>query len=175
MAVSAIDATVGGTSSNSYATQAEVQQYMDDRLNVTAWTGATDDQQKQAMIQGTRQLDALYSWVGTKADQDQALDWPRVAAIDCEGYLIDSDEIPQRIKDAQSEYALYLLQRDTVEPDLVVKGIKSAKVGPLAVEVDGLSIPALLNRPSMVAVGCLGTPTGLAFPGGITNGESLRV
>lgn len=57
-------------------------------------------------------------WLGVKADDDQALAWPRQYVVNPEsrfargglGTLIDATVIPQKIKDAQCELAMAYLE-----------------------------------------------------------------
>lgn len=175
MATSAIDATVGGASSNSYATQAEVGQYMDDTLNADAWSDSADEQQRQSMIQATRLLDQLVQWQGWITDVDQALEWPRTGVVDCSGRSVDSDEIPQAVKDAQSELALHLLQANRmVDPAILAQGIKSATVGPISVTVDQLATQDVFSTGTISAIECFGIVTGAALSGGLRIGRTWR-
>ncbi len=175
MAVSPIDATVGGTDSNSYATQVEIQQQMDDRLYSDAWDGATDEEQKQSMIMCALLLDDLVNWYGEIASDTQALRWPRSGVSDCDGRSIDDDVIPDAVKQAQGELSLYMLQGDKLKiPVLLEKGIKSAKVGPLAVTIENLAVADMLNQTTIAALGCLGQVKGNATTGGVGQVELVR-
>jgi len=124
-----IDRTVGGASANSYVTLAEANAYFDEHLNVSEWTDATDDLKNRALIQATRRLDQL-SFNGGKATEAQALKWPRIGVVDDEGYGIDSDEIPQQMKDAQCELALAMLASDLLV-DTGLEGFEMVEVGPV--------------------------------------------
>ena len=124
-----IDTTVGGASANSYVTLAEADAYFDEHLNVTDWTDATDDLKNRALIQAARRLDQL-SFNGGKATEAQALKWPRIGVVDDEGYGIDSDEIPQQMKDAQCELALAMLASDLLA-DTGLEGFEMVEVGPV--------------------------------------------
>lgn len=125
-----IDATVGGTDANSYATIAEGNTYHDNHPYPDTWLDADDDQKCRALVTATRLLDTWYEWVGTVASSDQALLWPREDAYGPNGYLHLSDEIPTRIKDATCELARQLLDSNrTADSDVETQGIESMKLG----------------------------------------------
>jgi hypothetical protein len=70
-------ATAGSASANSFATVSEGDTYCDTRLNASAWTGETDDDEKaRALIEATRELNVL-TYVGYTVTETQALVWPR--------------------------------------------------------------------------------------------------
>jgi len=129
-----IDATVGGASANSYVTLATANTYFEGRLNVTDWTGATDDNKNRALVSAARRLDQE-SYEGIRASSTQALQWPRDGLYDEDGNSIDEDTIPQRVQDAQCELALYMLGEDLLE-DTGLEGFDAVKVGPIDVEVN---------------------------------------
>jgi hypothetical protein len=126
-------ATVGGSTSNTYATLAEATTYFEGRLNVTDWTGATTDEKNRALVMAARRLDQEV-WVSEKAASTQALKWPRWDAEDEDGNSVGSDVIPQAIKDAQCELALAMLDSD-LTTDTGLEGFDEVAVGPLKVKV----------------------------------------
>lgn len=116
-----IVATAGSASANSFLTEAEQITYMAARLNASSWTtvsGATcTETEKAAMIEAQRELNVL-GYIGTRATEEQTLQWPRQWATDPDspnGWYFDSDEIPQRIKDAQAELAFQFLKSGTTD------------------------------------------------------------
>lgn len=125
--------TPGGSDSNSYATLAEANAYHSTRLHNSAWTNANDTTKEAALLWATRTLDSNMCWKGRKATEEQALDWPRYAVYDKDGYYIDSDVIPQQVKDAQSELAFLLIEKDRiVANECPTPGVDSLKVGSLS-------------------------------------------
>lgn len=135
-----LDATVGGTDSNSYITVADATTYFDERLKpVDVWTNASSDDQIRALITSTRRLDAE-DWEGVKVTTGQALDWPRYSATDEDGEEYDNAVIPQVVKDATCETALALLVShvDGVDKlaDTGLEPFDAAKVGPMDMEKD---------------------------------------
>lgn len=106
----AIEATVGGESSNSYVTLAEAEAYFAERLHSDAWAGASESDKEKALLTACRRLERLRYWDGNQpalTDPRQALTFPRTRDVDADGSYI----IPQPVKDAQCEEALALLSR----------------------------------------------------------------
>lgn len=135
----ALDATVGGASSNSYLTLAEADTYFDDRA-ITAWTGSTytDDQKEAALIQATSWIDNTFQFIGEIDDTTQRLAWPRDAAYDKEGRLVGDTTHPEQVKNAVCEAALAYLVEGSLQATTKRGGlIKREKVGDLEVEYMG--------------------------------------
>ena len=137
VSVSTIDTTVGGSSSNAYVTLAVANQYNTDRAPSsvgTTWTAANDEQRSAAIIDATRQLDALVEWTGWAVDADQALLWPRSGMWDRAGYSVLSTVIPTELQEATAEYARQLLAKDRMaDSDPETEGIQSIKAGSVAI------------------------------------------
>lgn len=83
---------------NSYITAAELDTYASDRGKTISGT------QADLLIQAMDYLEAQ-PFKGIKYSRDQAVQWPRVDVV-VDNYYIDSDEIPQLLKDAQAEIAI---------------------------------------------------------------------
>lgn len=102
----ALDATVGGTASNSYLTVVDADLLNDDRLGAfaAAWAAADDPTKEKALIQATADVDANVR-AGVPYDTAQALLFPREIDVD------DSDVayIVSRVRLATYEQAIYLL------------------------------------------------------------------
>lgn len=132
-----LDATVGGSSANSYCTRAEGDTYHEAHLYATAWTGATSGNKDAALVWATRMLDEQIEWAGEKTTVEQALRWPRGGAYDRDGIEIDSDIIPAFLKNATAELARYLLSSDRPSAlDSAMSGIESVEVGSVKVKFD---------------------------------------
>ena len=72
----ALDATVKGASSNSYATRADANTYFGDRLGVaTTWDGASDANKDASLIMSTRYLDNMM-YRGERTTTTQKLSFP---------------------------------------------------------------------------------------------------
>lgn len=134
------DATVAGASATSYVTEEYASSYFHSHVYGSAWFGYSSTLQKNALITASRMLDDYVMWKGYKADEDQALRWPRYGVLDEDGYDINSSTIPVAVKRATCELATYLRGQKaagsdpTTVPD--TKGFKMLKVGELQLEVD---------------------------------------
>ena len=132
----------GLASANSYISLADANSYLEGLRNPEAWTEASDATKEQALRVATSYLDDKYGdqWVGIRNGRTQALDWPRSLAYDLDGYAIDNDEVPKRLKNATAEMALrYIVAPDELMPDVAVddQGIASESntVGPISQSV----------------------------------------
>ncbi len=109
---------------NSYISLDNTDTYFDDRLHMTAWTGASADDKARALIQATKAIDRQFL-KGRKKLADQALAFPRCYVVDkraigglnyignvelvWDGSLWCETEVPQAVKDACCEEALFRL------------------------------------------------------------------
>lgn len=129
------DTTVGGAAANSYATVAEADDYLlERRLHVgTAWSDLGNDEREAALMWAAQVLDQ-YNFVGSIADETQALQWPRIDAYTKDGRLVASDEIPNIVKDAQAEIAYSLVGNQTIAGQPAGEGYEEVQVGPIRVK-----------------------------------------
>lgn len=127
-----LDATIGGTSSDTYATLAEAQAYAGDQGTdaAAAWLAA-DTKQEGTLRQAARILDT-FTWKGIKLNALQALEWPRSWVEDKNGYPVYPTVIPKQVKNAQCELAIRLLAADRADEDPRI-AIRE-KVGSIEVE-----------------------------------------
>ena len=98
-----VDATLSGTSANSYVTLAAADTYFETVPDSSDWTGKTTDAKNRALISATRWIDGL-SFYGDRCTTTQALKWPR------DNYTVDGVDlactlIPEGIKVATYELA----------------------------------------------------------------------
>lgn len=121
---------------NAYVNADDADTYFGDRLNASNWSGATADEKDQALVTATLRLDQL-TFKGARTDSSQPLAWPRWGVKDEDGYLLDSDTVPDRINRATMELALSLLNAGTTDSlaDTGLEGFDSVKVGPITVDV----------------------------------------
>lgn len=101
----ALTVTVGGATSDSYATLAEYEAYAEAVHNETFSGHGHDAQHEAELRMAARYLDTFYTWTGSKRYQDQARAWPRLQELVVDGWPVSIDTIPQAIKDAQCEIA----------------------------------------------------------------------
>jgi hypothetical protein len=130
-----IDSTVGGASSNSYATLAEGNTYFETRLNTSVWDAAEDADKEKALITATAKLDE-YDYVGGRASTTQRLRFPRFMVPKPDSNVsygsfasyYTTTEIPQLIKDATCELAQDMLSSMDIETGNV-GDLSEVKVG----------------------------------------------
>ncbi len=99
----AIDATLGGTSANSYVTLAAANTYFETVPDSSTWINKTDDQKNRALISATRWIDAL-TFYGDRCAETQALKWPR-NNYTVDGIDLACTSIPDGVKTATYELA----------------------------------------------------------------------
>lgn len=138
-----VETGAGLTNANSYVSLADADQYHDDFGAPAAWTGATDAAKQAALRVATQYLDATFGarWKGTKANETQALDWPRSNAVR-EDYVLDDTAVPLELEHAASVLALKHIGGTVLVPDIVNEGAVAStrvKVGPVEEETRYLS------------------------------------
>lgn len=110
----ALDATVGGASSNSYVALTAAEAYFLGRLSVDAWADANAEEREASLIMATQRLEAE-SYLGYAVSTTQRLQWPRYSAYNRNGVLLSTTAIPQLLQDATCELALSILN----DPDSI--------------------------------------------------------
>lgn len=108
----AIDATVGGTTANSYLTINAATTISEAMIGTLAWTAATTDNRTRALITATNGLETL-GWIGTRSTTTQRLSWPREDAT-CGDKHYASTVIPREIELATFDLANALLSDPTL-------------------------------------------------------------
>ena len=137
MTASAVVATSGSATANSYVTLTVADQYHEDRPAVsTTWTGTTDEEKNKALMWATTLLDSLVEWTGWPAvPATQALLWPRSGMWYRNGNSIGVTVIPTELQEATAEYARQLLVDDRGgDSDIETQGIKKIVAGPVEIE-----------------------------------------
>ena len=148
MAITVV-ATVGGASSNSYQTLAQVSARAELLPGYTDWTGLADDAARNwCVVHATTLLDKL-NWLGTKSSQTQALKLPRYNLPDIEcGYshfgrsgAFESDAIPEPVLKAHAIIAVGLASLGGRDGGTIAavdgEAIKSARIGDISFTVSG--------------------------------------
>jgi len=164
-----IDATAGGANANSYLTLSDAQDIVDGMVedaDVTAWASATDDQKNRALYTATQRLDRE-RFLGARATDTQALQWPRTGVRKPDTYVntyatgfpfrISEDyftdtEIPDQVKRAQVVLAVYLNNNKDGIGLSGLEDFKNVQIGSLNVTPDKTGavgadrVPPLLER-----------------------------
>jgi hypothetical protein len=132
--------------------------------------------QEAAIVRATAYIDARYGarFPGTKSkNRDQSLRWPRWDALDAEGVLIRSDEVPTEIKAATCEAAIReLAAPGALQPDYERGGqIKSLQAGSVqVVYADGATPETVMTSIDNALAGILAPRRA----GSITFGKVVR-
>lgn len=126
----------------SYASVAVADAYHQARGN-PGWTGVArqtgaDAVKEAALRKAASYLDGTYRarYVGRKRSGEQALAWPRISAVDTDGWILPIDSVPPAMVRAACEVALRAMGGD-IQPDVANSGIVTYyrdKVGPLEEE-----------------------------------------
>ena len=123
-----LDVTIGGVDSTSYCTLTEAETYHRQHLHTENWDGASNDDKMAALLWSRRLLDEQMIWAGSITTTTQALSWPRSGVYTPDNISILSTEIPNFLKNAQAEYAAWLIASDrTSEPGTM--GFKEIGLG----------------------------------------------
>jgi hypothetical protein len=115
----------GLSNANSYASVADGDAYFEGHLYATAWTAATSGTKAAALVMATRLVDTQFQFNGYRANEDQALQWPRERCPDPDrnavtsslqspvlSSFVPSDEVPKGVANAVCEMARELLIAD---------------------------------------------------------------
>ncbi len=148
-----IDATVGGASANSYITLADADSLVEAMISstdVSKWATGSTDSKNRALAAATQRLDRE-RFLGARTNSTQALQWPREGVRKPDTYIqsfshgfpfrltedyYTNTEIPDQVKRAQVELAVYL--HNNVEGISLggLEDFKNVKVGSLDVTPD---------------------------------------
>ena len=164
-----IDATAGDASANSYITLSDAQAIVDGMVedaDVTAWGSATDDQKNRALYTATQRLDRE-RFLGARATDTQALQWPRTGVRKPDTYVntyatgfpfrisedyFTDEEIPDQVKRAQVVLAVYLNNNKDGIGLSGLEDFKSVSIGSISITPDKTGtvgadrVPPLLER-----------------------------
>lgn len=131
---------------NSYLEVADADAYFADRLNSTAWDGATIENKPKALIQATKAIEAM-KFLGIRSASTQKLSFPR-SDVYVDNILIDDTIVPQDVKDAVCEYAILMLQEDYTTPD-DLEAFSEVAVGSIKIKTNaskgGKSVPPMVE------------------------------
>lgn len=96
----------GVANANSFISAASAGTYLNGRS--ATWTSASTSEQETVLFVAGQYLNSL-NWKGRKRDRDFTMSWPRVEVYDNDGYLWDYEDVPQNVKYAQVEAAVFNL------------------------------------------------------------------
>lgn len=138
MGTATIIATAKSATANSFCTLAEADQYQDNRPAVsTTWADASENNKIRALLWATNLMESLFDWSAYATTTTQKLGWPRTGLLERIDVSLDSDTVPQEVKNAQSEYARQLLVSNRAQDsDIESESIKSIKAGSISLVFD---------------------------------------
>ena len=118
MAIVVEDGT-GKTNSQSYLSVADADTHHTARGN-TQWTALSTPNKETALVRATDYIDKRFGrkFRGYKVSRAQALEWPRFAATDNDGFILGYDSIPPQLQKATAEYALRASILKVLAPDV---------------------------------------------------------
>jgi hypothetical protein len=133
---------------NSYVTLAEANTYFENRLNVAAWTEASDPEKTQALITATSVLNDE-KWGGMAISDSQLLAFPRSGSYfdpRLGHEVILSTSVPDRVITATYELAYHFLNNEDVLDDTGT--VATIQVGTISLNIDSEAnmIPASVKR-----------------------------
>ena len=139
-------ALVKGT--NSFVTLLEASDYFSDRLDVAAWTAATDPVKSQALVTATLLLNDL-NWTGLAISDSQPLAFPRSGTY-FDPRVGDNvtlpSTVPPRILQATYELAYHLLNNDGLLDDSgTVSDLQVSSIS-LSIKTVASTIPPVVYR-----------------------------
>lgn len=134
----------GVAGANSYASLAYADEYFSYHpYYAESWAAITPDTKRQnLLIAATRDLDALLRWQGVPVSTTQMLGWPRYGAVTVDGDPMLSTVIPERLKQATCEQAMFL-SRASNNPDTQTGGeIEELKIDVIQLKFASSSVSA---------------------------------
>lgn len=123
--------TPGDPAANSYAAYADYRSYWGLRGFSTAALAAVQASVEPLMTWATQIIDESFDWTGSATLSTQALAWPRTGMLTVNKFPLDPMTLPQRLLDAECEFAGILLGSDRTAdiPDLKSVGGQTQLTG----------------------------------------------
>lgn len=118
---------------NSYISQSDAVIYFNNKGD-SVFTNSSSDQQAAALFRAGQGLDFWLNgrWRGRRANQVQALDWPRLGVHDSDGYCVPNNVVPAKVKLAQAEVAKIELSTSFIQQSVDrSNNIEKQTVGPI--------------------------------------------
>ena len=141
-----LDATLSGSTSNSYITMATALQIAANMPGGGDWIAADEELRNLSLIQATRWLETL-NYKGDRCKASQRLKWPRSGAV-CDGVTSDCSGIPYRVQESEVALAIKYNSNPSLFPGGGSGGsaptgtyVKRQKLDVLEIEYDEFSNP----------------------------------
>ncbi len=106
----------GKSDAESYVSVADTDTYLLN-LGYTVWAKLNTQENEQALRRATKYMGQAYRlrWIGSRKTSTQALDWPRVDAVDYEGFEYSDSVVPQLVKNACAELSFKAASGELVQ------------------------------------------------------------
>lgn len=129
----------GLSGATSYLTTAEATDILSVNPVASAtWAGFTSPEQESLLIWSSRYIDQHIDWYGYKTVETSGLRWPRQCVTDRDGIHIPKDVIPEQLKRAAAQLALFLQASRAAQTGgqsaVLPEGIKHVKADVVEVE-----------------------------------------
>jgi len=151
---------------NTYVLAEDAQAYFNTRLGSEAWTEASKDDKDKALVMAARTMNE-FRYVGRRITSTQILAFPRIDAglVLSEGDLILYSQyitvIPTDVVYAQCEQAIYLLEGEDQNRQLMQSGVTSYSAGGASFSLSNDGYAELAPkarhylRPYLTRMGCI--------------------
>jgi hypothetical protein len=165
-----VETGTGIANSNSYVSTTDFETYCDDH----GYTIPSGDEES-ALVRATLALDAAYraNYPGYRTlGRMQGLDWPRTAAYDYEGYVIDTLTVPREIIWSTCEMGLREITTPGImQPDLKRGGfIRSMRAGSVEIVYGGSSNRTIFTIVDGIMSSLLGSVSSASISGTAVRG-----
>jgi len=158
----AFDATLKGTTSNSYVTVEEADAYFDMSMDYAKWEQLSVKDKQRFLVSATSRLD-IDQFGGRRTATAQLLQWPRLWIIDRNfsqnqdfveyiggNYYLDPETMPLELKTATFELALWYIKEFLDEDPLVSRNdqsrMTSYQIRPLKTALRNIKEDALPDK-----------------------------
>ena len=136
---------VGGSDSNSYGTLDELKSYFQNRIEASDFMSLDDSILIARLIQAALIIDSVIVPNGCLVSNTQSLLFPRKNLYDKHGRKYSEDSIPNKIKYAQFEQALYCNTNNIMLPSVLTQGFVEAKLDVLSIKLDKDFVPKKIS------------------------------
>lgn len=122
---------------DAYDSIANIDTYWTNRLN-TDWTDLSDSKKESYIRQATDYIDRTFNFIGQKKATSQRLKWPRLYAVDSDGYTVGETDAPWQVKEAVAIMADIYQQGtyDLIGVTTKDKTVKREKIDVIEIEYD---------------------------------------
>lgn len=159
------NSTAKGSTANSYVSVSEADDYFAGHLQKDLWDGKDTNEKQILLVSATNRID-MEQWSGKKTTTAQSLQWPRKyiqsrdtsylddmyvrVDFDSDGstYYLDENTIPNELKQATYEVAIWFIVRQENDPHLIdeynQEVLTSFNLGPISGNIkSGMTVDRL--------------------------------